>query len=74
MPFTARQAHYDVLHRAQHLPAVAIEHPIQLWQEYPAVGLVEFATLRVAETIALALLLKAGEIRPFGEEVAVGPN
>ena len=74
-PLATRQAHGDVLHRAQHVPAVAVAQPAKLGQEYAAVALIDLDLFRigVAEALGLALLFEAREIRPPGEEVGASP-
>jgi len=46
-PLAVRLADGDVLHRAQHAPAVAVAQPAELRQEYAAVKLIELNLFRV---------------------------
>jgi len=75
-PLAARLADGDVLHRAEHIAALAVAQPTQLGQEQAAVGLVELDLFRVgvAEAVAgPAFLLEAGKVGALGEEVGIGP-
>jgi hypothetical protein len=74
-PLATIGGYRDLLHHSLRVPAVAVAQPAQPGQEDAAVALIELYLLRVgiAETIAHALLLKPREVRPFGEEVGVGP-
>jgi len=75
VPLAARLAHSDVLHRAEHGPAVVVAQPAELGQEQAAVCLIELDLLRVgiAEAVRPVFLLEAREVGTPGEEVDVGP-
>ena len=62
----------DVLHRTQHVAAVAVAHLAQFRQKNTAVLLIELATLWIAEAIRLPFFLEAWKISAFGKEIFVG--
>ena len=62
----------DVLHRTQHVAAVAVAHPAQFRQKNTAVLLIELATLWIAEAIRLPFFLEAWKISALGKEIFVG--
>lgn len=74
-PLAARLAHGDILHRAEHVAAVAVAQPAQFGQGQAVVGLIELDLLRfgISEAVGLTFLLETREVRPPGEEVGVGP-
>ena len=53
-PLVLFARHDDVFHHTQHVAAVAVANPAQFRQEYPAVGLIKLAALRIAKAIRLA--------------------
>src|SRR5882757_3451739 len=63
----------DVLHRAEHLAAVAVAQPTELGQEQARVHLVEpdLLRVRITEAVVLSLLLETRQVGPPGEEVSV---
>ena len=71
-PFAASMADGRVFDRAEYVAAVAVANPAQLGQKHPAVALIEFDALRIAEAVRLALLLEAREVGAFLEEIPVG--
>src|ERR1035437_8011681 len=71
-PFAVAVADGDVLHRTKNLSAVAVAQPAKFWQEYPAISLIQFETLRETEAVAVATLLEARILSPLLEEVGEG--
>ena len=74
-PLSAPARYGDVLGRAEHVTAIAVGQPAELWQEHTTVSLIELGLLRVrvTETVGLPLLVEVREVGSLGEEVGTGP-
>ena len=68
-PFAVAIADSNVLDRAKNVPAVAIAQPAELWQEDPAVGLIQLEPLRETETVSEPTLFETRIVGPLLEEV-----
>lgn len=72
-PFSRTETDRRILERAQHLTALAIAQPAELWQEYPRIARVELHPLRIAKTLAMTFPFKGRKIGTFLEKILVCP-